>query len=459
MREPTQKQKSSNESTHRKGSETTSALKLFARGDLAFQRGQWRPALQAFAGVVEACPGHIKARFRVADALLNIGRRDLALSVYDAVSRHAIKAGQPMLGLVAIKMVVLLDPTADDVVMKLAELYSKDSEQVDALYEGPALVVVGEEAASPLDDDGSDRFLDEAARRASAVEGALPYPRHLPPIPLLSYLDEDAFVSVIGKLRLRRFADEEVILRQGERGESFFMIAEGSVLVKRDIEDDDGGVTLAHLHRGAIFGELALISDEPRRASVVAKGDVDVHEIRCSDLIVAAGHHDGVTQAMKLFTRERFLRNLTATHPFFQGLARDDRHRVMECFRVMTFREGDVMIEEAQKGPGLFLLLGGSASVAKRQGKGGERIHLATLRSGDLCGEMSMIADAPTNATVTADGDLEALFLSRDEFKTVVAEHPELIKYLASITDERLRQNRALLHSRGLLEDDEHVMI
>ncbi len=479
----------------------TTALRLFDKGDQAFQRGQWRVALQAFAGVVEACPGHLKARFRVADALLNMGRRDLALDVYKAVSWHAIKAGYPLLGLVATKMVLLLDPTAEDVLTILAELYSKDSDRVDALYDGPALVVLGDDPATPLADPPSRSpgragaeslagdLLEEAARRACHVDGTLPYPRHLPPIPLFSYLDEDAFVSVLGKLRLRRFADDEVIIRQGERGESFFMVAEGSVLVKRDIDDDDGGVTLAHLHRGSVFGELALISDEPRHASAQAQGDVDVLEVRRADLIVAAAHLDGVTAALKLFTRERFLRNLTATHAFFQGLSRDDRHRVMESFRVVSYRPDQVMIEEGHKGPGLFLLLGGTASVAKRQNRpdsqggpngrssaprpahresregqregpeGGDRIHLATLRGGDLCGEMSMLNDAPTNATVTTDTDLEALFLSREEFKNVVAEHPELIKYLAGLTDERLRQNRALLHNRGLFEDDEHVMI
>ena len=442
------------------------ASRLFERGDEAFKRGQWKTALSAFTGVVAACPGNMKARFRVADALLNIGRRDLALSVYRAISWHAIKAGHPLVGLVAAKMVTLLDPAADDVLVILAELYSTDSDRVDALYEGPALIALADEPAT-LDEDADDAdpttldaLLEEAARRASAVDGSLVYPRHLPPIPLFSYLDEDCFIAVLGKLRLRRFADEEVIIRQGERGDSFFMIADGTVLVKRDIDDDDGGVTLAHLHRGAVFGELSLISDEPRHANVVARGDVDVLELRRSDLIVAAAQLEGISTALKLFTRERFLRNLTATHAFFQGLSRDERHRVMESFRVVNFRAGDVLIEEAQRGPGLFVMLGGAANVAKRQGsRDGERIHLATLRGGDLCGEMSMINDAPTNATVTADADLEALFLSREEFKNVVAEHPELMKYLAGLTDERLRQNRALLHTRGLLEDDEHVMI
>jgi CRP-like cAMP-binding protein len=202
---------------------------------------------------------------------------------------------------------------------------------------------------------------------------------------------------------------------------------------------------------------MALISDEPRQASVVAKGDVDVLEMKRSDLIVAAAQLDGVSYALKAFTRERFLRNLTATHPFFSGLSREERHGVMENFRIVTCAKSQELIKESVSGPGLFLLLGGTASVSKQAQ--GDRVHLATLRGGDVCGEMSLLGDQPTTATVTADEDLEALFLAEDDFKAVVREHPELMKYLAGLNDERLRQNRALLHGRGLLEDDEHVMI
>ena len=432
------------------------AKSLFGQGDAAFKRGQWRPAMQAFAGVVRAVPGNLRSRFRVADALLNTGRRDLAVDVYKAIAWHAIKAGHPLLGLVATKMVLLLEPAYEDVLLVLAELYSKESDRVDALWDGPVPVAVDDEEADGLDQDG-DELLATAGKLAAATEGTLPYPARLPSIPLFSHLDEDAFIDVLGKLRLRRFADEEVIIREGERGESFFMIADGDVLVKRDIDDDDGGVTLAHLHRGSVFGEMALISDEPRQASVVAKGDVDVLEMRRSDLVVAAAALDGVSSALKLFTRERFLRNLTATHPFFSGLSRDERHGVMESFRIVTFQTGQELIHEGGQGPGLFLLLGGTANVSKQAS--GDRVHLATLRGGEVCGEMSLLGSQPTTATVTADEDLEALFLSETDFKEVVREHPELMKYLASLTDERLRQNRALLHGRGLFEDDEHVMI
>jgi cAMP-dependent protein kinase regulator len=437
------------------------AGKLFQRGEAAFHRGHWREALRCFTAVVGAVPGNLKVRLRIADALLNAGHRALAVDVYGTLADHAMNAGHPLMGLVATKMLLLLDPDAEERIAGLAALYARDSERVDALWEGPAAVLVGDEPAQlPADDDALETT---AAARALAVEGTLPWPRHLPAIPLLSHLDEDAFQGIAARLRLRRFADGEVIIRQGERGESFFLLADGEVWVKRDVDDDDGGVTLARLRRGSVFGELALISDEPRHASVVAHGDVDVLELRCSDLIVASATMDGVSRALKLFTRERFLRNLTATHPFFAPLSRPDRHRVMDRFDVLTFASGESMIVEGQRGPGLFLILSGSAAVEKTNDatakQASSRVHLASLRAADLCGEMSMLSDAPTNATITCTGPVEALFLGRDAFKEVVAAYPELLRYLATLTDERLRANRALLHGHGLLEDDEHVML
>lgn len=431
------------------------ATSLFDIADLAFKRGQWRTAIASFAGVVESRPAHFKARFRIADCLLNLGRRDLALDVYKSLAWHAIKSGQPLLGLVAVKMVILLEPAYEDILLVLAETYSSQSDRVSPNNPRPDYPELSDAPAEPLEADGDD-LIEQAAKIAVFDDSRVEYSSKLPTIPLFSHLDEDAFIEVLGKLKLRRYADDEVVIRQGERGESFYMIADGDVSIVRDLENE-GGVTLGHLHRGSVFGEKALISDEPRQASAVARGDVDVLEMRRADLVVAAAQLEGVTRALKAFTRERFLGNLTATHPFFTSLSKDERHNVMELFVPVDFDPNQVLITEGEAGPGLFLLLGGTAEVSKIAS--GERVHLATLRAGDLCGEMSLIYDQPTNATVMSEQPLEALFLSRSDFKQVVDSHPELMAYLAGINDERLRQNRAVLQSKGLLEDDEHIMI
>lgn len=431
------------------------AISLFDKADLAFKRGQWRPAIAAFAGVVRACPAHFKARFRIADCLLNLGRRDLALEVYKSLAWHAIKSGQPLLGLVAVKMVILLEPAYEDILLVLAETYSSESDRVSPRNPRPEYPELTDAAAEALAADGDD-LVEEAGKVALFDDSKVEYPTRLPTIPLFSHLDEESFVEVLGKLKLRRYADDEVVIRQGERGDSFYMIADGDVSIVRDLEHE-GGVTLGHLHRGSVFGEKALISDEPRQASAVARGDVDVLEMRRSDLVVAAAQLEGVTRALKAFTRERFLGNLTATHPFFTSLSKEERHRVMELFVPVEYEPGQVLITEGEAGPGIFLLLAGSSEVSKIAS--GERVHLATLRAADLCGEMSLIHDQPTSATVTAKEPVEALFLSRGDFQDVVQSHPELIAYLSGINDERLRQNRAVLQAKGLLEDDEHIMI
>ncbi len=438
------------------GARTAGAVWAAAEAD--FARGRWRQALVGYAGVLVACPLCLRARLRVGDALLNLGMQRDALEVYHAVARIAAATGAPLFALVALKIAALLDPTTD--ASGLLVDYARGADRLDALLSPASPPTPGHEATTPLPDDGA---LLATSTTLAATLPSLPPRRPVPPIPLFSYLDEDELVTAIGCLRLRRFSDGDVITRQGERNESVYLVADGEVAIRREDDDGDGEVTLALLRGGAVFGEMALISDEPRQASAVALGDVDVLEVRRSDLIVAAAQLPGLSDALRLFTRERFLRNLTATHPFFSPLSRDDRHRVMEVTRVLTFQAGDVLIQEGQRGPGLFVLLGGSASVKKtattNHGAEPVTIHLATLRGGDLCGEMSMLTDGPTNATVTCSADMEALFLARDAFKAVTAQHPELLRYLAGLTDERLRKNRALLQGRAQLEDDEQVMI
>jgi cAMP-dependent protein kinase regulator len=431
------------------------AVSLFDVADQAFKRGQWQKALAGFTGVAREAPLHFKSRFRIADCLLNLGHRNEALEVYKAIGWHAIKSGYPLLGLVAVKMVLLLEPSYEDILVILSELYSSASDRIEANNRGPKFPELPAKPATPV--EGDDAALIAAALEVgTASESITDFPEVLPPIPLFSHLDEDAFIGVLGKLRLRRYADDEAVIRQGDRGESFFIIADGDVLIKRDIEED-GGVTLAHLHRGAVFGEIALISDEPRHASVIARGDVDVLELRRSDLIVAAAQLSSVTDALKAFTRERFLGNLTATHPLFNTLTREERHSVMSRFVPVEFDADDPLIIEGSQGPGLYLLLAGGATVSKQTQ--GERIHLANLSPGDVCGEMSLIGDSLTNASVVAEEHMEALFLPREAFLEIVRNHPDFMKYLAGLSEERVRHTRAMLQSKGLLEDDEHIMI
>ena len=58
-------------------------------------------------------------------------------------------------------------------------------------------------------------------------------------IPLFSHLTEEAFIHVLGSLRLRRFASTEKIITEGEPGDSFYMLADGEVVVSKKLAGNE----------------------------------------------------------------------------------------------------------------------------------------------------------------------------------------------------------------------------
>jgi len=67
----------------------------------------------------------------------------------------------------------------------------------------------------------------------------------------------------------------ETIVRQGEPGQSMFVVATGAVSVVIEPARNE----VARIHAGGYFGEMSLLTGEPRTATVLAVGDVEVIEI------------------------------------------------------------------------------------------------------------------------------------------------------------------------------------
>ncbi len=100
-------------------------------------------------------------------------------------------------------------------------------------------------------------------------------------VDLFRALTPAQLTAVAEKMKKRHFAPGETIIREGEAGEEFFLIADGEVdVVRADHE-------VARLGRGEFFGEVALISGEPRNATIVATEPLDTFVLGKSDFQAA----------------------------------------------------------------------------------------------------------------------------------------------------------------------------
>jgi CRP-like cAMP-binding protein len=94
---------------------------------------------------------------------------------------------------------------------------------------------------------------------------------------LFSGLDPGDRDFLAGRMRKVQFAAGEPIIRQGEAGNSLFIIAEGEVVVSIGAAGMDQTITI--LGAGTFFGEMSLVTGEPRNASCSARSDATCYVI------------------------------------------------------------------------------------------------------------------------------------------------------------------------------------
>ncbi len=94
----------------------------------------------------------------------------------------------------------------------------------------------------------------------------------------------EATYALMKLLSIRIFKSGETIIREGESGAEFFILADGSASVSKTTQDGDQyKVAILHGHKGAFFGESALLEADTRSATIVADT-----ECRCMVLTKSA---------------------------------------------------------------------------------------------------------------------------------------------------------------------------
>jgi small-conductance mechanosensitive channel/CRP-like cAMP-binding protein len=123
--------------------------------------------------------------------------------------------------------------------------------------------------------------ISEAAEQRERIAGLVADLRR---VDLFAMLDDAELHQLAAQVQVRLYGKDEVLVHQGQVEDTFFIIRSGRVRVDVDdnLADSRAATTVNHLGPGEFFGELALLTGEPRGATVVAEVDTEA-------LVIAQG--------------------------------------------------------------------------------------------------------------------------------------------------------------------------
>jgi hypothetical protein len=249
-------------------------------------RGEYVAAAEAIRARLTQGSRDLRLRNQLGDALVGAGRTSEALAEYQMLADAYAADGFTAKALAIWKKMSRLAPGDEGLLHRIASC------QADKGARGIA------PAAHAIPRRGED----------PGVEASFDVPAEPPLFP--EFLPAE-LTAVAGHLEHRRFAEGERIVAEGEPGDAFYIIAEGTVEVT--VRSPQGAeIALATLGAGEFFGEVAVIKGRKRTATITAAGPCEVLELTRAELDKVVATHPRVRPVLEKFIHRRAERTVEA---------------------------------------------------------------------------------------------------------------------------------------------------
>jgi len=286
--------------------------------------------------------------------------------------------------------------------------------------------------------------------------------------------------------RIATVPTQDVVV-EGRAGSSLFIVETGNLEVLK--RDGSGERPIGRLRAGSVFGELALLTGEPRSATVRALDYGLLLEIEkpalqpildrrpriidaLSDLLAsrsqtARGSNrasraslaskmgefllGGGRAELRVAERARQPKELVKLLEgikTFRPLRRAELEGLAEAATVVSYGRGDAIVVQGEKGSSVFVVDTGQVEVVLRKDRA--EISVARLGRGGVFGEMALFTGERRSATVRAfDGPATVVEISRSDLLPVISQRPQIIVEISELLASRQAETRAARSAAG----------
>lgn len=265
---------------------------------------------------------------------------------------------------------------------------------------------------------------------------------------LFRSLESELMTEVIGAMFEKKVAAGEVVIRQGDDGDNFYVIESGvfDVFINRPSDNNadqstnnhtsgnngetseefhqEFGQRVLHFEEKGSFGELALMYNMPRAASVVA--------ITAGTLWAMDRQSFRRIVLLSAFRKRKLYESLLESVPMLQPLDSYERMSLADALVSRLYSPGERIIREGDTQPdGMYFIEKGQVKVTITTD--GKETEVKRISAGQYFGEIALLDNSPRTASVYAMGEendppVKLAFLERQSFERLLGPCLDIMK-------------------------------
>ena len=246
--------------------------------------------------------------------------------------------------------------------------------------------------------------------------------------------------ELLAALRPVEVAAGDVVLRQGDPGDDLCLVLSGRLAVR--VDRADGPPTLLdEVGPGGVVGEMALLTGQPRTATVVALEPSRLARLARVDFERLAARQPAALGGLlrRILPRLRGNQLAALLAELFGPLDAAALREIETKFEWLPLRSGSVLFREGDAGDHVYVVANGRLRVVTAEPDGRERV-LEEVGRGGAVGEVALLTGEPRSATVYAVRDSWLLALSKASFDELLPRHPQAMMQIARAGVWRLRR-------------------
>lgn len=241
-------------------------------------------------------------------------------------------------------------------------------------------------------------------------------------------------------MKPRIYEKGQLIIKYGDVGHEYFVLAQGSVQVlvyQRDADPADPDLEskllfTKALPKGAGFGEIALMYNDKRTASIKA-------EDQCKTYVLDGGTFKAIiikSSIDKRIVQSGFLDKIS----LFNSLEKSQKLKLLDGLQTHYIKNNDYVFKQGAEGQDFFIIEQGEVACVKSFDDGTEKV-VRVLPAGSHFGELALINNEKRSLSirVCADAGAKLLSLDRETFTRILG---SIEKHLKKDYSQRMSTNK-----------------